>query len=1197
VSSVGQNLKTVLGITALLSLCGIASLLVWALGPSGVSERIILVALILMIIPLAVLITHLRKNRKEKKAVGASRAAVLKPGREQQEISAPARSYDELTRSAEEAVQWLLNTKLGADQPGGAVYRLPWFLVAGPPASGKTTLVLSSGLDFHALPSQRNADLHLVRPTRDCQWRVTQSAVLLDTSGRYQTEGPDRDEWSALIETTKRFRKDRPVDGLLMVASVARLLASGEAEIEQEAKLLRTRIDEVIARVRARFPVYLVFTHTDSIEGFEDFFRPFTASERAQVWGTTFPLEQSANAHALFDVEFDYLHDTLMQRRLMRISASGLPEEQLRVFDFPLRFQDARRKLGLFTSSLFRPNPFSESPLLRGLYFTSSVADGKLAKVAPGRDQQKVVGAAASLSVARDEAAGDYQSAGQGYFTRDLFNEVLLRDRELAASFQASKQRSHRLRNALLVAAAALFFFFFMGTIVSFFNNKSLVAEASEAGARINAIRRRDPSAKDAKPTREELGALDALRKVLLNLDEYERGSRPLGLRFGLYSGTSINERLLDLYFERIDKWYFIPAVTSLKSELQTFASASPANTTSSNAANNSTPGGVLADSAEDELGHHYDLLKAYLMLSELKKTEPKIVEPTFLANQIWEFWKQSSPPDLESVSRQQLDFYVSQLSHELEGREGDPPAIPQDQKIVEEVRGKLVAYPAVKRYYKRMTTEIDRKLQAVTVERVVKGSGNGLLTGSYAVPGSFTIEGYYEYVRDAFDSASVEMGKEDWVMGPQPVMTGGQSADVGYLRSLYFAKFTEHWQKFLTGVKVRAYDPNRKGDAVEALRTLSLPNSPMDLIVNEVARNTKISTEPTKPGLIGWIKGLFASKTGGASEGKAVEEEFEPLFQFVSTEGDKNASGLSQYRGILGKVAEKVAPKSDQQLKQVAAGMLRSEDTLGILEAEQDIKKLLINFKGAAAADAAGLLEKPLGNLKFMLSGGGCDEIQRIWNQQLYTQAHAVEQGFPFTDAGSAKVTDLTRFLNPVDGEFTKFFSNNISVFFDTVDGKWVRKESSECTFSDAFVSYLNNALRLQAALFPGNSKDPKVTYEIKLQAVAADDVTTTLEIDGNKIEAQGSSPVSGKFTWPAPEGASTGVKATATQAENVVGTQAKAEAWAVFKVFAGGGNQYSLSWSLGRGSLRATITPDAANHPFKRNLFTELHAPASLK
>jgi len=51
------------------------------------------------------------------------------------------------------------------------------------------------------------------------------------------------------------------------------------------------------------------------------------------------------------------------------------PRAKLQIFDFPMRFGETRTKLGLFASALFRPNPFSESPLLRGFYFTANVAN------------------------------------------------------------------------------------------------------------------------------------------------------------------------------------------------------------------------------------------------------------------------------------------------------------------------------------------------------------------------------------------------------------------------------------------------------------------------------------------------------------------------------------------------------------------------------------------------------------------------------------------------------------------------------------------------------------------------------------------------------------------------------------------------------------------------------------------------------
>ena len=145
--------------------------------------QVALVALILLTWPFAIAINHYRK-KKERQKSGNAAAKSSRPGG----LTAPVRSNDELTRGAEEVVQWLNSTKLAAAKTSEAIYKLPWFVIAGPSSSGKTSLLLSSGLDFQALPSQRRADLNLIRPTRDCVWRVTDSAINIDTAGRYQAK-------------------------------------------------------------------------------------------------------------------------------------------------------------------------------------------------------------------------------------------------------------------------------------------------------------------------------------------------------------------------------------------------------------------------------------------------------------------------------------------------------------------------------------------------------------------------------------------------------------------------------------------------------------------------------------------------------------------------------------------------------------------------------------------------------------------------------------------------------------------------------------------------------------------------------------------------------------------------------------------------------------------------------------------------
>ena len=185
--------------------------------------------------------------------------------------------------------------------------------------------------------------------------------------------------------------------------------------------MIRARLDEAIQRAQARFPVYLVFTHLDSIEGFEEFFKPFGSEERSQVWGATIKIEQAQNAHALFRCRIRSPVGCLDAPQARADWAAPAPSaEQLRVFNFPLLFAELRTKLGLFTSALFKPNPFSENPLLRGFYFTSSAA-GERPKVAAQSVVAKSGATTASLvkpeSVA-EEKADEVKVARRGLLYR-----------------------------------------------------------------------------------------------------------------------------------------------------------------------------------------------------------------------------------------------------------------------------------------------------------------------------------------------------------------------------------------------------------------------------------------------------------------------------------------------------------------------------------------------------------------------------------------------------------------------------------------------------------------------------------------------------------------------------------------------------------------------------------------------------------
>src|SRR4029453_6534804 len=99
-------------------------------------------------------------------------------------------------------------------------------------------------------------------------------------------------------------------------------------------------------------------------------------------------------------------------------------------------------------------------------------------------------------------------------------------------------------------------------------------------------------------PDSRELQAVENVRAVLDELDTYERESPPVSLRFGLYSGETLNAQdsiLRHIYFEAVDENFLKPAVQRVETDLKSFASAKEISATTKD---------------EDVLGRNYDCLK-----------------------------------------------------------------------------------------------------------------------------------------------------------------------------------------------------------------------------------------------------------------------------------------------------------------------------------------------------------------------------------------------------------------------------------------------------------------------------------------------------------------------------------------------------------------------------------------------------------
>ena len=1185
-----SQLKFAFGIGSLMSFYGIVGFIVMMLPPGmmGNNMKVVTIVLILLTLPFTLLLTwwgSRRSKRKAEKEAAAAEAAKAGdaagtvPG---QAKAAPVGQYAGIAEGTEEAVQFLKSSSLG-EAGRDAVYSLPWYMVAGGPRSGKSSLVISSNLNFQTLPSQRQAEMRYVRPTPAIDWRVTSDAVFLDTAGRYQTEGVDGDEWSSIVDTIKKYRSNRPLDGFVLVVNAESIVKGDDREIEELAKVLRARLDDTMTRVKVRFPVYLVFTHADTIEGFRDSFSSSKNEDKTLVWGATIPIEKSDNAQAMFDSEYEILQDSVMKRRLVRLSAPFPPVRQLKIFNFPLHFGSARRKFGAFVNALFRPNPFSENPFLRGFYFTASPA-GKGSPNAP-------------VSVAN------------GYFAERLFRDVVLRDKDMVKTFVAQRQRPPIFGWILTIFTLLIAGLLLILAGVSLATNRQLLNDAADRGEKVLSMRKADAGkdvlSKNEDETRREIVVTDELRSLMAQLDDYDRNRPPFYMRFGMYSGSAVYEQsLLPIYYSVVEQRFKAPALKRLEADLRKFADSQPV----------ANPA-ALTPKEEETLGKYYDLLKAYLMLSGEYQNK---ADGAQVAAALKDYWSVDSkiPGDMKLVAEQNLEFWAKQVDRRAE--DGNFPRISLNAKLVEDTRKKLQAFPAVYRYYSRTVTEIskdvDDKVGPTTVESILSrnGADNSLMVGRYTVPGAFTKAGYLQ-MRLAILEAELKLSEDDWVMGElgRKSVNLAQSTDSAKLQERYYRDYADHWQKFVKALEVKPY--KNKTEATTALQTFAQANSPIEILAREIAKNTNLSDQSETLGWIDWIKSFFVKKNIAATGGSPPETEFRALFTFIGTKEKPDAAPVAKYRAELAKVYNDFNGVSEDRMKKIAEQMANDEDPIKLTARETAVTSLLAAFKETPSGQAmAAFLQKPIGNLKALLGADAQGQMVKIWNEQIVPDAKEIEKNFPFDEsAGETDLAKLTAFLAPGEGKFSKFYDEKLSRYFEESNGQLKQKDTAELKFSDEFIAYLNNVMKLRKALYSAGAT-PKFDYEFTLDPVK--DAIVEISLDGQVVKSEGTGSIKG--TFPAASAAETGVlvnlgststvtsSAPASNSNSSSGSSSSSLKyqgnWGLFKFVAASrpqkqaGGEYLLSFSVGGKAVTAKIK-SSPEDVFDTSIFKQVRVPQS--
>ncbi|MES2742972.1 MAG: type VI secretion system membrane subunit TssM [Pseudomonadota bacterium] len=1065
--------------------------------------------------------------------------------------SAQRQETDAIRQRMLEAIGTIKTSKLGQLSGDAALYELPWYMIIGNPAAGKSSAIANSGLQF---PFADSKIVQGVGGTRNCDWFFTTDGILLDTAGRYSVVDDDRAEWFGFLSLLKKHRKRAPINGIIIAVNIAELTSSRPEFAINLAKNLRQRVQELTERLEVHAPVYVVFTKADLIAGFSEFFHDAERGEIDRVWGATLPYSLTASNQdvlSFFDQRFDELYDGLKDVSLASMALHRGDRMPPGMFTFPLEFSSIKGPLRSFIATLFEENPFQFKPVFRGFYFTSALQEGASVSASSERVAQRF-----DLKVKPQPQTE--VSSQHGYFLLNLFRQVIFADKDLVAQYASPAKI--RLRYATFFAATALVGLALGGWSWSYMGNRQLVAN-------VQADLDQAVKLQDRKlDLQSRFEALAIMQDRIEQLEKF-RANRPWSLGLGLYQGELLERKLREEYFSGIKEVMLKPVAQTLEAFLTEVNSgadklepmAKPPQSGAVSTAGANTAGQQFKDASPANVEDAYNALKSYLMLGDKSRAEA-----SHLNDQITRFWRGWLESNRGNMPREQMirsaermiSFYLSQIN--------DPswPQVDNKLSLVDQSRDSLRrvvrGMPARERVYADVKARAATRFPSMTVARIVGEQDKELVLGSYAIPGTFTRDAWEKFVQDAFkEAANRELQSADWVLKTASTddltLEGSPEQIQKALVELYKNDYAKEWQKFVQGVSIR--ELNSFDNAAAAMNRLGDPQtSPINKLITTVYQETSwdnpglgvVGMQQAQRGAMAWFKETVMRQTpsqvnvnlGNTTAVRSdlplgpVGREFSGVAKLVAGK-DKDASLLRGYMDALSKLRGRfnqiknqgdAGPGAKQFMQQTLDGA-GSE----LAEALKYVdEQMLTGMTDAQKTAIRPILVRPLIQTFAVIVRPTEAEINKVWAAQVldpFQKTLSIKYPFASASKEEASNADIALVFGP-DGAIAKFFNTTIGPLVvrrgDTLSAKtWanmgITLAPPVVTSFPGWIAPLSAGGVAAAAA--ANAGEAQTLFD--LQALAAPGATEfTIEIDGQQLRWRGQPQPFVRMAWPNPQG-----------------------------------------------------------------------------
>ena len=1060
-----------------------------------------------------------------------------------------------------EAIDLLKDVKLFK---GKNIYQLPWYIMIGPPGAGKTTVINNSGLDY-PLKDKLGVDLiHGVGGTRNCDWWFTNKAVLIDTAGRYTTQSShakhDSRAWEGFLGLLRKYRPLRPINGVMISMGISELMSQTKTERNLHARAIKQRLQELQNQLGMTFPVYVIFSKVDLIEGFREFFAELSEEECEQVWGVTFELDLDKNTQVdAFNKEFHTLIAKLTELLNRRLINERNEEIRAKIFEFPRQLRVLQGVGDAFLKEIFTPNAYEELPMFRGVYLTSATQEGT----------------PASLLSEGNNTSGSYINQSKSFFIKNVLERVIFPEQNLASTNKHHDKQNKWLRIASISLACACVLGFSASWYFSYAWNNNLITVTEEA---IESYQEIDAASFDRSNVLVLNDRLNSLRSLPARSNAFNNEQDSSSVGFNKLN--EIKQSSNDAYDRALQTFLAPFMLNTLTKEMETHP---------------------------EHLSYLYETLKCYLMLFQPEYFEREDIIVWFGA-----YLERSFPGEKNTQTRLDLMDHIAALLEKGVAYEE------VDNQAVKIARAELTKLPIAERAYQRLQADfLDssippfRLTDIISFESAQKFSfrNNSELTRS--IPGLYTFNGFHGIFNIEKSKMLGNLMASSWVYGEEASGTYDISKDEieKKLEQRYFQDYIYYWQSFLDDLNLNQYSSPAEG--VNITDVLAGSEAPIKNIILAVQKNVQLTQLPVSENQ------KAAGKVAANAAEVAMQTKANRIKRFLPDETPKFDIKLPGYQ--VEEAFEDVLKIDAQQLDNMQKNLRELNVYLTKLDRGDQLKSSIKDqISGKSKPSFIRQLEFQSRDLPYPFNSWLLDisrdtsnitknsanrHLNEIWKSKVLREYNAAIVGrYPFSPYADKEVNlkDFTRFFGP-SGTIDSFFNSYVAPSVDMSSRPW--KFEKDIGVSRETLAMFELANQIQLAFFDGGSSTPRIEFGLKPLELDRSISSFMLEIDGQSMTYRHGPLKVSNFVWPGATGQSkTRVVFTPPNGGRSINTTYQGE-WSLYRMLdelsakrSKTREDLTLHFALMGNNAKVELLPNSIRHPFWNKSIEKFSCPTRL-